>query len=173
MTDTPTPAPSGEPAAGSSAPSTLPDMPTTAADAVTQLAALKSDQNFTEALMNSAPSQLQRYRGLRELIETSSSDVDMAMAGELMPGGFNTPEYLEMMGVSSMLADAGLRPDLVRQVLAGTHMTTPAELALVKNLKQDKFSDPVWMAKLLANDSATKREWHLMNIVLTSPIKAA
>jgi hypothetical protein len=72
-----------------------------------------------------------------------------------------------------MLTEAGVRPEIVRDVLAGTHTVTAEEYAKVKQFKIDRMSDKDWSAKLLAGDSTAKREWHLMNVVLTGDIRDA
>lgn len=148
----------------------LPAAPTSPQEATTQLAQLKADANFTKPFLEGAPAHVQRFRDLHEMIENgTNADVDRAMAGEYL--GMNTPEHLQMMGAASMLQDAGIRPEIVRDVLAGTHTVSAAEYAVVKQFKQDKLSDKEWSARLLAGDSAATREWHLMNVILTGGIR--
>jgi hypothetical protein len=151
----------------------LPAPPSSPAEATTQLAQLKADPNFTKPFMAGGPAQLKRFQDLHEMIENgTNADVDRAMAGEFMDG-MNTAEHVQMMGAASMLQEAGVRPEIVRDVLAGTHAVTPAEYALVKQFKADKMTDPDWSKRLLAGDSEAKREFHLMAIVLTGDVKAA
>jgi hypothetical protein len=149
---------------------TLPEPPATPADATTQLAQLKADPNFTKPLMAGGPAQLKRFQELHEMIERgTNADVARAMAGEYM--GVNTPEHLAMMGAASMLQEAGVRPEIVRDVLAGTHTVTAAEYALVKQFKADKMTDKEWTKRLFAGDSEARRQFHLMNVVLTGNVR--
>jgi hypothetical protein len=148
----------------------LPAAPTTPQEATTQLAQLKADANFTKPFLEGAPTHVQRYQDLQTMIDSgTTAEVDRAMAGEFQ--GFNSSEFVQMRGAAEMLTEAGVRPEIVKDVLSGTHAVTAAEYAVVKQYKADRMSDKEWTARLMAGDATAKREWSLMNIVLTNDIR--
>jgi hypothetical protein len=147
-----------------------PTAPTTPAEAATRLDALKQDATWSRSFLDGLPAQMKEYQGLRAMIDKSENvAVDMAMAGEYM--GMNTPEHIEMMGAASMLRQAGVRDEIVRDVLAGSHVVSKDEFAKVKQFKADKMTDPAWTKRLLSGDSEATREFHLMNIILTGGVE--
>ena len=145
-----------------------PTPPSTPAEAASRLGALKENTEWTGKLMSGSPAELKEFQGLHKLLSQGDT-VDQAMAGEYM--GVNTPEHVEMMGAASMLREAGVRDEIVRDVLAGTHAVTKEEYAKVKEFKADKMTDNEWTKRLLAGDSEATRQFHLMNIILTGDIK--
>jgi hypothetical protein len=149
-----------------------PAPPSTPAEAATRLDALKANPDWTGKLMAGGSAELKEFQGLHELL-SRGDHIDLALAGEFMPGGMQTPEHLQNMGATSMLREAGVRDEVIRDVLAGTHTVTKEEFAKVKQFKADRMSDKEWSKRLLAGDSEATRQFHLMNIVLTGDIKAA
>jgi hypothetical protein len=146
-----------------------PTPPSTPAEAATRLDQLKQDPAWSQSFLHGQPAPMKEYKGLRALIDESDDvAVDMAMAGEHL--GMNTPEHIEMIGAASMLRDAGVQPEIVREVLAGTHTVTKEEFAKVKQFKADKMTDPDWTKRLLSGDSEATRQFHLMNIILTGKV---
>jgi len=151
-------------------PGAPPAPPSTPAEAATQLAQLKADPNFVKPFLAGGPSQLKQFKDLHELIDCGDN-YDLAIAGQLAPGEVQSSDHLQNIGAASMLT--GVRPEIVRDVLAGTHTVTAEEYAKVKQFKADRMTDKDWSARLLAGDSEAKREFHLMNIILSGDIRAA
>jgi hypothetical protein len=69
------------------------------------------------------------------------------------------------------LRDAGLRDEVIRQILSD-QTVSKIEYDAVANLQKRRMADPEWCKKLLANDHATVRESLLMSAVLASEIAA-
>jgi hypothetical protein len=144
--------------------------PSTPAAAATRLAEAKSNPEWRDGLLAGNPKHLNEFKSLHELIDRGDN-YDLAIAGQLAPGEVQSSDHVQNIGAASMLTEAGVRPEIVRDVLAGTHAVTAEEYAKVKQFKMDRMSDKDWSAKLLAGDSTAKREWHLMNVVLTGDIR--
>jgi hypothetical protein len=144
--------------------------PSTPAAAATWLAEAKSNPEWRDGLLAGNPKHLNEFKSLHEMIDRGDN-YDLAIAGQLAPGEIQSSDHVQNIGAASMLTEAGVRPEIVRDVLAGTHTVTAEEYAKVKQFKTDRMSDKEWQAKLLSNDSTAKREWHLMNVVLTGDIR--
>lgn len=118
-------------------PGAPPPPPSTPAEAATQLAQLKADPNFVKPFLAGGQSQLKQFKDLHELIDRGDN-YDLAIAGQLAPGEVQSSDHLQNIGAASMLTEAGVHPEIVRDVLAGTHTVTAEEYAKVKQFKADK-----------------------------------
>jgi hypothetical protein len=164
------------PAAPASPPPAAPPSPApapaTAAEAATRLNELKSDVAWRDRYLGGGVTEAREITALQEMLNKSDNpDVDRAMAGLLDDSPIQRSGHLQMIGVAGWLRENGVRDEVVRQTLT-SHEVTQAEFDAVKNLKAERMKDHAWVKEFLAGNGQHKRDMTLMNIVLTSPIKA-
>jgi hypothetical protein len=149
-----------------------PPAPTNAAEAATRINELKADTAWRDRYLAGGLTEKREITSLQELINKSNTaDVDRAMAGLLDDAPFQRSSQMEMIGAAGMFRDLGIRDDVIRQTLTGQEVTQ-AEHDAVKNLKAERMRDHAWVREYMAGNGQHKRDMMLMNIVLTSPIKA-
>jgi hypothetical protein len=147
-----------------------PAQPSTPAEAATRLDQLKADPTWTGAFLAGGPAQKKEFSDLHELV-AKGDNIDMAMAGEFMSGGIQTSDHMQNMGAAASLREAGIRDEIIRDVLAGTHVVSKAEYEATRQWKADRMSDAEWTKRLMAGDNEANRKWKLANIILTGKIK--
>jgi hypothetical protein len=153
-------------------PPVAPTLPATAAEAATRLNELKADVAFRDRYLAGGVTEARQMTALQEMLNKSDNpDVDRAMAGLLDDSPIQRSSHLQMIGAAGMLREIGIRDEVIRQTLTG-HEVTQAEYDAVKNLKAERMKDHAWVKEYLAGNGPHKRDMTLMNIVLTSPIKA-
>ena len=99
--------------------------------------------------------------------------IDKAIKGELLDGIFQPAQHTAMIGAASYLNDLGIRPEITRDVLAGTHEVTQAEFDATQQWKEDHLADKEWVEKFMSGDREAKRKMTLANIILTGGVKNA
>jgi hypothetical protein len=147
-----------------------PAPPTTPAEASNRLSQAQADSKWTEAFLGGHPARVQEFKDWHELA-AKGDNVDLAIAGMYQAGGMNSGDHIQNMGAASMLQEAGIRPQIIRDVLTDKHTVTQAEYDATKIWKQDRMTDPEFREKLLAGDSEAKRKMWLANIILTGGIR--
>lgn len=147
-----------------------PAPPSTPSEAATRLAEAKNNPEWRDGLLAGNPKHLNEFKTLHELIDRGDN-YDLAMAGEYAPGEVQSSDHVQNIGVASLFREVGIRDEIIRDVLAGTHTVTKEEYAKVKQFKADKMTDPEWTKRLNAGDIEAKRQFHLMHIVLTGDIR--
>jgi hypothetical protein len=143
-----------------------PAPPSTPAEAATRLAEAKNNPEWRDGLLAGNPKHLNEFKTLHELIDRGDN-YDLAIAGEHAPGDVQSSDHVQNIGIASMLREAGVRDEITRDVLAGTHTVTKEEYAKVKQFYADKLTDTEWTSRLAAGDRDAARQFHLIHIVLT------
>lgn len=147
-----------------------PAPPSTPAEAATRLDQLRADPKWTSALLSGGPVQTREFHDLHQLV-SKGDDVDLAMAGVTQPGIIQSGEHMQMMGAAAMLREFGVRDEITKDVLAGTHTVTKAEHEATKQWKADHMSNPEWVKLYMGGDNEARRKMTLANIILTGGIK--
>ncbi|MCA1414474.1 hypothetical protein I6F30_25460 [Bradyrhizobium sp. NBAIM20] len=150
-----------------------PEIPATSAEAAARLSALKADPGWREEYLGGNPRHAKEMRDLQAKIDSGGApEVDMAMAGLLDDAPFQSTGRLQMIGATEMFRDLGIRDEVIRETLTNREVT-PQEHEAVARLKAERMRDQAWVKELLAGNGQHRRDLMLMDIVLTSPVKAA
>lgn len=141
----------------------------TAAEAAATLAGRMADKPWVEGFLQGGP-QLAEYRKLSEIAVAKSADekVDLAMAGKYLP--INDSEHLTRMGTASMLRDAGISNDVIKQALSGQPVSQ-AEHDAATTRKAALMRDHEWSKQYLAGNGPQREEMTLLNVILSSDVK--
>jgi hypothetical protein len=85
-----------------------------------------------------------------------------------------TGDQLSMSAMRELVADyrsIGMSDDTIREAIHGG--TAPAHIIQqAQDRMAERLADPVWTAKLAAQDKATRKEWVLLNIVVNAHVAA-
>jgi hypothetical protein len=146
-----------------------PAAPSTPAEAATQLAQLKADPKWTEALMRGGPEQKRTFHDLHELIDRGDN-YDLAIAGEYAPGEVQSSDHVQNIGVASMLREAGVPDGEIKEFMTG-HTTTKGWFDATARLYADKMSDAAWVKRFNEGGREEKRLFHQIHIVLSGGIR--
>lgn len=146
--------------------------PTTPAEASNRLNQAQADKNWTQSFLGGNPARVKEFNEWHELAAKGDS-TDLAMAGLYQPGGMNSRDHIQNMGTAAMLQEAGIRPQIIRDVLTDKHTVTQAEYDATKLWKEDRMTDPEFVKRYLAGDSEAKRKMLLADIILTGDVRAA
>jgi hypothetical protein len=103
--------------------------------------------------------------------EASTTLIDKAMNGGALDGEMQTSEYVEMRGAAAMFSELGIRSEIIKDVLAGTHKVTKEEYQATERWKADRLRDAAWTAKYMSGDREEQRRMTLANIILTGGIR--
>lgn len=147
-----------------------PAPPSTPAEAATRLDQLRADPKWTSALLAGGPEHAKVFHELHDLV-AKGDGVDQAMSPVLPDGIIQDGKQVEMRGTASMLREMGIRDEITRDVLAGTHAVTRAEYDMTVAWKRDRMADPEWTKRLLAGGAEERRKLTLANIIITGSIK--
>ena len=145
-----------------------PAPPATPAEAATRLDQLKTDPAWMKAFLAGAGETVKQFQDLHQMI-AKGDEVDAAMAGVLPE--LRTSQFMEMIGTASMLRETGIRDEIIKDVLAGTHQVTKAEYDATVRWKADHLSNAEWGKRLTSGDNEARRELALANIIITGGIK--
>jgi hypothetical protein len=109
---------------------------------------------------------------MTEQISPESAQVDKAMAGELLLDGPVQPSgHMVQIGVAGHLRDIGIRDEIIKDVIAGTHTVTKEEYAATERWKAEHMRDQEWVKRYLAGDGDTNEKMTLANIILSGGIR--
>jgi hypothetical protein len=80
-------------------------------------------------------------------------------------------EHRLMEHTASTLREIGIRDEIIKDVIAGTHEVTKQEWDLTVQWKQDHMEDLEWVKSLLSGNAKARRELALATIILNGGIK--
>jgi hypothetical protein len=111
---------------------------------------------------------------LHEFNELARAAAEENPVGAVLSG--NLPEVASseirlMEHTASTLREIGIRDEIIKDVLAGTHEVTKVEWDLTVQWKQDHMEDPEWVKALLSGNAKARRELTLATIILNGGIK--
>lgn len=138
--------------------------------AATKLTELRGNKEWVTKFLAGNGPEVQEYGKLSE-IALSKGDQDkvgLAMAGQYLP--VNDSEHLTRMGTASMLRDAGIGDDVIRQALSGSPVTQQERDAAEK-LKAKLMRNSDFSKKYLAGDGEAKEQMTLLQIITSSDVK--
>ena len=104
-------------------------------------------------------------------IATETSNLDKAIAGELLPGAGQPSHHLTQIGAAGALRDLGIQDEIIRDVLMDRHKVSKEEYARTQNWKADRMADQEFVAKYMAGDREAKRLMTLANVILSGGIR--
>ena len=102
----------------------------------------------------------------------SSDHIDLAIKDEPFEGIVQPSQHTTMRGAAGYLNDLGIRSEITRDVLAGTHKVSQAEYDATQQWKADHLADKEWVGKYMSGDREAKRKMTLANIILSGGVKA-
>ncbi|MEH2570258.1 hypothetical protein [Bradyrhizobium sp. AZCC 2289] len=148
-----------------------PAPPTTPAEAATRLDQLQADAGWRDKFLSGNGAHVAEFHSLTELV-AKGDHIDAALAGlRLGDGMFQSSDHLTNIGVAESLRDIGIRDEIIRDVLAGTHQVTKAEYRATEIWKADRMADSEWTKKYLAGDREAKRQMTLADIIISGGIR--
>jgi hypothetical protein len=151
-------------------PAAPPAPPTTPAAAATRLDQLKADAGWRDSFLRGNGPQVSEFHDLHALI-AKGDHIDAAMAGlRLGDGTFQPTDHMTNIGAAATFRDIGIRDEIIRDVLAGTHKVTKEEYRATEIWKRDRMGDPEFRQKYLAGEPEAYRKMTLANIILTGGI---
>jgi hypothetical protein len=147
--------------------------PSTPAEATARLDQLKSDPGWRDLFLAGNGPQVSEFHSLHELMakEANTTLIDKAMNGGALDGEMQTSEYVEMRGAAAMFSELGIRSEIIKDVLAGTHKVTKEEYQATERWKADRLRDADWTAKYMSGDREEQRRMTLANIIITGGIR--
>jgi hypothetical protein len=149
-----------------------PEIPATANEATARLNQLKADPKWRDAFLSGSPRHAKEFAALTETIDKGDNpEIDRAIAGELYDGPFQPSGHMQNIAAAQMFRELGIGDDVTRQVLTD-HEVTQEEYNKVAQLKAERMRDQDWVKQYMAGNGPQRRDMTLMNIVLSSTIKA-
>jgi hypothetical protein len=147
--------------------------PSTPAEATARLDQLKSDPGWRDLFLAGSGRQVNEFHSLHELAakEANATLIDKAMNGGALDGEMQTSEYVEMRGAAAMFSELGIRSEIIKDVLAGTHKVTKEEFQAAELWKADRLRDADWKAKYMSGDREEQRRMMLADIIITGGIR--
>jgi hypothetical protein len=148
----------------------IPAPPVNAAEASARLDVLAADKAWGKRLAAGDAVATKEFNSLTTMVADDGDKVAVAMSGQLPPGA--NGEIRELAGTASMLREVGIKDEIIKDVLAGTHTVTKAEYDATVRWKADHMSDPVWVKSYLGGSAEARRQAVLADIILSSNIKS-
>jgi hypothetical protein len=153
------------------APVVPPAPPSTPAEAVTRLEQLKGDPAWRDQFLAGNGPQKAEFHTLTAMIAGGDS-IDKAMAGVPLDGPLQPSSHLTNIGVANTLREIGIRDEIIKDVIAGTHKVTRAEFEMTERWKRDHVADKDWCDRYMNGGALEKREMTLANIILSGGIRS-
>jgi YD repeat-containing protein len=149
-----------------------PEIPTNASEATARLAQLQADPKWREAFLRGDGPRAKEFNALMQTIEKGDNpQVDHAIAGVLYDGPFQPSGHMQNIATAQMFRDLGIGDDVTREVLTDREVTQE-EYDKVSRLKAERMRDNNWVKEYMAGNGPQRRDMMLMDIVLSSTIKA-
>jgi hypothetical protein len=104
-------------------------------------------------------------------VAAEGTQIDKAMAGELLNDFIQPSGHTVDIGVVSHLRDIGIRDEIIRDVVAGTHKVTKEEYAATERWKAEHMRDQEWVKRYLAGDGEPREKMTLANIILSGGVR--
>lgn len=101
----------------------------------------------------------------------SAAPIDKAMAGEFLDGVIQPSGHLVQIGVASHLREIGIREEIIKDVVGGTHAVSKEEYAATERWKAERMRDPEWVKRYLAGEGEPKEKMMLADIILSGGVK--
>jgi hypothetical protein len=154
-------------------PAAPPAPPTTPAEAATRLGQLKADAGWRDKFLAGNGPQVAEFGALTELAAKGADgdNIDMAMAGVLLDGPLQPSGHMMNISVAASLREVGIRDEIIKDVLAGTHKVSKEEYAATERWKAEKMRDHEWVKRYLAGDGEPRQKMTLANIILSGGIR--
>ena len=140
---------------------------TNAAEARVQLDSLRSNADFNAKLLAGSGPETNQWRDLHTMI-AADDNIELAIAGALPDVPDSDLKHLA--GTAQILKELGINEGTIRQTLENRPVTQQEHDA-VAALKIQKLRDHEWTKALLSGDAQATKDFTLMGIVLSSPIK--
>jgi hypothetical protein len=150
-----------------------PANPGTPVEASARLAFLTKDPAWREKVLAGDAATRQEMDSLTKMV-AEGDPTDGILAGvvpETMVE-FQTPgvaSYLEMAAAVPMLRNAGLRDEVIREILTDKKVGR-REHEMTRLLQAEKMGDAEWRQRLLSGDFVARRELTLMSTILSATI---
>jgi hypothetical protein len=140
-----------------------------AQEARTQLDALIADTDRGAKLLAGDPAITKEFKILTAMVAEGGDNVDRAMSGVLpdVPDS----DLKTMTGTAAMLAELGIKPEVVRQTLENFSITQ-AEFDATKAWQARSMKDQFWVKSYLEGNPDAARQMMLCSVILSSPIKS-
>jgi hypothetical protein len=140
--------------------------------AAAKLDGLRADTAWSTAFLAGSGPHVAEYQRLSTIaIDAQENDrIDLAMKGEFLP--INDSEHFQRMGAVTMLREAGLTDDVVKQALAGQPVSQ-AEYDAAARRKAALMKDSTFTSAFLKGNGPEKETMTLLNVILSSPLKQA
>lgn len=139
-------------------------------EAAAKLAELRGSQDWTAKFLAGNGPELAEYRKLSEIALNSGDKITKAMAGMLDDAPFQDSAHMLNIGTASMLREAGMGNDVIRQVLSGGTVTQQERDAATQ-VKAKLMGNADFSKRYLAGDAEAKQQMTLLNIVLSSSVQ--
>jgi hypothetical protein len=114
---------------------------------------------------------------IRQEFDRLAKEAAEANPVEAILGGISpevaSSEHRLMEHTASTLREIGIRDEIIKDVIAGTHTVTKEEWALTVQWKKDHMEDPEWSKSLLSGNAKARRELTLATIILNGGIRAS
>jgi hypothetical protein len=149
-----------------------PVIPSDGSAAAARLNELKADPKWRDEYLGGSVSHAKEMRDLQAVISKGGNvEADLAIAGVLDAGAFQTAKRMTMIGTAEHLRESGIGDaNVIRQVLAGDPVT-PEEHSAASQTKARLMNDQDFVKRYTAGDGEAKRQMTLLNIVVSSPVK--
>jgi hypothetical protein len=147
--------------------------PSTPAEAAARLDQLAADAAWRNAFLSGNGPEAKQFHELTTMAESARQDdeVEMALKGQLYDAPFQPSEHLENIALTQTLREAGLTDDVIRQAVRGDTVTQ-AEHDAAKRAKESLLRDNDFVRKFLEKNGPEFERMMLIDVILTSPIKA-
>jgi hypothetical protein len=150
------------------APGSPPAPPATATEASARLTALGADKAWYERFTNGDPSAAKEFHSLTTMVAEGGDHIDIAMSGQLPPAA--NGDLRELAGTAEFLRDLGIRPEVVRETLAGKEVTQD-EFNATKIWHSQHMKDQQFIKDWLSGNPEAAKQMALCHIILSSDIK--
>jgi hypothetical protein len=151
-------------------PAAPPALPPTPDQAEAKLTELRGNKEWVTKFLAGNGPEVAEYGKLSEIAlgKGDEAKVALAMAGQYLP--VNDSEHITRMGTASMLREAGIADDVIRQALSGSPVTQQERDAAEK-LKAKLMRNADFSKKYLAGDAEAKEQMTLLQIITSSDVK--
>ena len=144
--------------------------PSTPAEASARLEALKADAGWRDQFLAGNGQQKAEFQALTTMIAGGDS-IDKAMAGAPLDGVLQPSHHLTNIGIASSLCEIGIRDEIIKDVIAGTHKVTRAEYEATERWKAERMRDKEWVQRYLTKDGDAHEKMTLANLILSGGIR--
>jgi hypothetical protein len=146
-----------------------PAPPANSAEAGARLDALTQDAAWGKKLLSGDVATTQEFHELSAMKAGGTSDIDVAMRGELPDVPSSTLKH--MAGTAEMLRGMGFPPLSIQETLAGKE-ASQTDVDIATAWKNQHMKSPEFVKQYLAGEPDAVRQMMVADIILSSELKS-